>query len=494
MNTNGTGSAMGPSLVEQLRRRVPPSWVVLVAVVLFFGTPIAECTAAEGGWIETTPAVDASLRTVTFVDGEHAWAGGESLWTPDAGILLKTTDEGSSWSLNHTFPYVAADAPHFDGVTGITEVTPDLVYAFNSDIAWSSTDQGASWDRQSWAWDNASAGDPPWWCDVRPSFLRAFDESTFVVFDFVCCAFETNDGGGTWAKFPQDPPIISTPFAFAFANRLDAWIGQENGGMVHTSDGCLTWERQRTGTYRDIHDMAFVDASTGWACADHGVIIHTDDGGETWVRQPSGLADAVFYGVDFVDSERGWVVGANKPDATAGIILSTTDGGETWRVESTPRQQVLYDVDFLPDGSAGIAVGEATDTGMIAAASSAKTRVSRADPAPPLSAVWSWRPDTRRPVTLTRAASVRSGGSVSLRYRVEDTAPSCGRADVRVRIFRGSKLVKASPTLRDRKENVWAAWSFRCHLARGRYTFRVVATDAAGHRARKIGVATLTVR
>ncbi len=51
--------------------------------------------------------------------------------------------------------------------------------------------------------------------------------------------------------------------------------------------------------------------------------------------------------------------------------------------------------------------------------------------------------DTGRP-TCAALVSARAsrGGRVSLRYRVSDRLPTCGKASVRIRVYRGKKLMK----------------------------------------------------
>jgi subtilisin family serine protease len=101
------------------------------------------------------------------------------------------------------------------------------------------------------------------------------------------------------------------------------------------------------------------------------------------------------------------------------------------------------------------------------------------------------RVDAGRPRPLAlRNATVKKGRKATLRYRVNDVTP---RATVRIRIYKGRRLVK---TLRPRSvtTNRTRAWTWTCRLARGRYTWKVYATDQAGNRQRKPGVRILTVK
>ena len=99
--------------------------------------------------------------------------------------------------------------------------------------------------------------------------------------------------------------------------------------------------------------------------------------------------------------------------------------------------------------------------------------------------------DAGRPRTSARAAIVRRGARVTLRYRVADLTP---RANVRLVV----KTTAGAPrkTLRPgwRGTNAPRSASWRCTLARGTYRFYVYATDQAGNRQKVAGSARLIVR
>ena len=101
------------------------------------------------------------------------------------------------------------------------------------------------------------------------------------------------------------------------------------------------------------------------------------------------------------------------------------------------------------------------------------------------------RIDGRGPVTKTRAAGVRRGARVRLRYRVNDLTP---KADVRLLVKTRSGRTRATIKLGWRGTNVLRSASWRCGLPRGRYRLVVLATDQAGNRQAAAGSARLIVR
>ncbi|MBM3147390.1 MAG: hypothetical protein FJ000_05790, partial [Actinobacteria bacterium] len=97
--------------------------------------------------------------------------------------------------------------------------------------------------------------------------------------------------------------------------------------------------------------------------------------------------------------------------------------------------------------------------------------------------------DTGVPVVVARAARGSIGAEVTLRFRVDDPAPSCGWAQATVGVWRGGEKVPADVAGLLEQEPVvrrvgrWVAYSFDCALVPGRYEYRVTVRDLAGHAA-----------
>ena len=142
----------------------------------------------------------------------------------------------------------------------------------------------------------------------------------------------TKDGGTTW-KGSDTKPIsgdILTQVSFATPN--NGWL-VSIGKVYYTGSGGNSWNVQHQlrnvgSKPPGILDLNFVNTTEGWAVGGvdaKGIstILHTQNGGIKWekVRNPS---DKHLWGVYFVDSEHGWVVGED------GVILHTQDGGKQW--------------------------------------------------------------------------------------------------------------------------------------------------------------------
>jgi len=100
--------------------------------------------------------------------------------------------------------------------------------------------------------------------------------------------------------------------------------------------------------------------------------------------------------------------------------------------------------------------------------------------------------DKHKPSTKATAARVIRGKWVTLRFRVLDPPPTCGRAFVKIVIMKGTKRIKAI-SLGKQKVNKALACRFKVTLKPGTYRYRVFAVDLAGNVATSIGSARLSV-
>jgi len=128
--------------------------------------------------------------------------------------------------------------------------------------------------------------------------------------------------------------------------------------LLLTSVSFAQWELQYpVPTDKNLEDVCFVDDLNGWAVGEQGVIIYTNDGGITWDFQNSGSMLRL-RSVIFTDSQTGWIVGGKtSPSPGEFIILHTTDGGGNWNIQETGSTACLRSVFFI-DSSKGWAVGD----------------------------------------------------------------------------------------------------------------------------------------
>jgi photosystem II stability/assembly factor-like uncharacterized protein len=168
--------------------------------------------------------------------------------------------------------------------------------------------------------------------------------------------FITSDGGRSWREeiiykpgtFKNGTPeFLSVRFADkkrgvivgSVLNKADRVI---DSLVMRTEDGGETWNRIVVPFKDELYHLDFVDKNRGWIVGDMGMILTTNDGGLNWTTQNSGTKKAI-YNVDFRDSNDGFAVGGG------GIILRTENGGETWETVKTSFAKTFLRVDFASD-------------------------------------------------------------------------------------------------------------------------------------------------
>ncbi|PXX22059.1 MULTISPECIES: PKD domain-containing protein [Burkholderia] len=155
--------------------------------------------------------------------------------------------------------------------------------------------------------------------------------------DLVCAG---QASGAGWCIAPALPIGNTALNAVSFANARSGWIVGENGGVVHSTDGGITWTSQLTAPAGQV-GVSAVDNDHAWVLNRNGEVLRTTDGGVNWnpipTRAPFGLT-----AIRFADPVHGWAVGQGEG------IVATTDGGATWAVQNSDSSKpALKRVDFV---------------------------------------------------------------------------------------------------------------------------------------------------
>ncbi|KVU38846.1 hypothetical protein WK68_14780 [Burkholderia ubonensis] len=210
--------------------------------------------------------------------------------------------------------------------------------------------------------------------------------------DLPCAGTSPGTGWCDAPGLPIGPTALNT---VSFADPRSGWIGGENGGLIHSTDGGLTWtvqiasgnaiasissvdgnhvwalDKQRnvwsssdagatwqnvaTGSGFALNAVRFVDLRHGWAVGQGQSIIATTDGGQTWTLQFSNSSAAALNGIDVIDANHAFAVGDD------GTVLRTSDGGQSWNVAFAATGTALKSISF-GDASTGFTVGRGNST------------------------------------------------------------------------------------------------------------------------------------
>jgi len=135
-----------------------------------------------------------------------------------------------------------------------------------------------------------------------------------------------------------DPPVNTDFVSVCFTDEAHGWIISEDGFLVKTTDGGITWNIFNPFQGFQISSLHFSDENHGCMVGseivtDSSLILVTSDGGENWTfgnhEKVNGLND-----VFFINNDKGWAVGSRE-SYNMNCCLHTLDGGNTWTIQES---------------------------------------------------------------------------------------------------------------------------------------------------------------
>lgn len=239
-----------------------------------------------------------TIFALAFATATDGWAVGGS------GFVLRTTDGGVSWTLQHGIGEVAPDL--WDLL-----VTPGgaLLACGTGDGITRSTDDGATWTGIP---NPAPAG-------LRDLALRP-DGALSAAGEDGALVLSTDDGL-TWASAGPGVGVIRH-HAWRTASEAYA-VGEQ---MAHrTTDGGATWAPFIPIEFLGYNEVYFPDPSTGYVVEDFGTW-STTDGGATWTEDFVPVPPLYRFRT-LVLSASHWLLVCH---GEGGELWETTDAGATW--------------------------------------------------------------------------------------------------------------------------------------------------------------------
>ena len=332
-------------------------------------------TADDGATWSKAGDDSRTLDAVRFADSKEGWAISEEAGDTGTGqvryAVLHTSDGGTGWSVQWGGgPVTSSSAPELwfgDAKNGFALAGGTLLKTADGGAHWSAVPLGAG----------NPAPQHMAFADAETGWLTAGQGNTLFV-------LHTADGGKSWTrqfqKQYEDGPIGSA--GIDFLNAEEGWfltsdLATWEGELYHTADGGAAW--QAVGKIKCVRPtpegLDFVDSQTGWIPLDVGAgpvaggLSVTRDGGKTF--QVLGQSPAPVYDqsqkitsareVGFVTAQQGWAVGSDLNHGD--YLLKTEDGGGTWE-QVYPAPEPTEDLSFA-DAKTGFGLGELSDPGAI---------------------------------------------------------------------------------------------------------------------------------
>lgn len=300
-----------------LRKLIPPIAVVLLSTA-----------QAWAGWQVLPFTFTETLYKIRFANSDTGWVIGDK-------HLYKTTDGGTTWSVQDTSWSYSEALCVLNGKI-VFYADYNLKKRWTSQGIRKSTDGGLTWAT----------------VDTNQFLYTDFEFPTQSVGyasawtrngTFVC---KTTDGGDHWILLPfAFKPSKNEIQGLSFIGEKNGWAVTWDGYIFGTQDGGDSWTLQdsvkdASNNFVAMHDIQFVTLDSGWVAGGltgQMVIGRTTNGGDHWDLPVTAGTSA--QELCFLNSRLGWIVGtSNGPNY---FLANTEDGGISWKSQTSQVANLL---------------------------------------------------------------------------------------------------------------------------------------------------------
>jgi len=332
-------------------------YTILLAILL----TASLCANGQWSWVNPLPQGN-TIHQVKFIGANKAIAVG------DCGTILKTTDDGYTWS--------RMESGTQEGLNRVFFMDSSTGYAISNGSSglYKTTDGGSTWS-------------PDHFFDTFNMFDVWFTSPTHGIAVGEEAVFVTNDGGVTWLwkppytwnysvwfTGPTTAVMASDGYMYKSYNGgnswtikhigVNAWLGSlffmdasiglhvgRSGEILRTADAGETWDNIGSGTLNNLSAAYISPSGTGFIVGDSGTMLKTTDAGVSWTPLPS-IIGYNLKTIAFEDSHHGIIMGDR------GILLMTIDGGITWMMMSSCISSKTLHAVCFSDSNTGFIAGD----------------------------------------------------------------------------------------------------------------------------------------
>lgn len=292
--------------------------------------------AAQSGppWVKTNTGFNYIMRGIDFPSAQNStgFMVGESLTYMGNGIVLKSTDGGTTWSQLWIGIAEGLEGASFPDLnTGFIAGWPKL------SAGWSgfgkTTNGGTTWV--------SVAVDPDVYYFTDVVFKDANNGILLGSTNTSPRVWATSNGGATWTVATG---IISVPSHACHLSGNTYFLVDNGGRIMKSVNNGQSWTTLFSGG-GTLTGIDFFDVNTGMACGADGQIIKTYDGGVTWT--PQIIGSNPWHDFAWEDGLHVFLSG------TPEVVLESADGGSVWE-NSYPQstlQEALYECMFTANGT-----------------------------------------------------------------------------------------------------------------------------------------------
>jgi photosystem II stability/assembly factor-like uncharacterized protein len=270
-------------------------------------------TNAQWFWQNPVPS-GTNFYSVKFASAYVGWAVG---W---GGTIIKTTDEGISWSSQSSGTTNILTAISFYGINTGTVIgyNGTILRTTNGGLNWISQTTGTTDYLNSVSFTDEKNG-----TIVGSGWNGSISEGKI---------YRTTDGGTTWNLQDSGITGLNGLNCVFFSDLENGTAAGDSGTIIRTIDGGNSWTKQTSGITQSLYDVSFTNKNSGTAVGALGIILYTSNGGNIWEIKsaPGSFFSSAFKKVCFADENNGYITGGYYHLTNEPYLYKTTDGGITW--------------------------------------------------------------------------------------------------------------------------------------------------------------------
>lgn len=159
----------------------------------------------------------------------------------------------------------------------------------------------------------------------------------------------TSTGGISWNT--QATGLSGSITTLQIRNSGYGWVGTGNGGLARTTDEGATWQSISLPDLTEIRSVSVPGDSTVFVLGDADSLYYSSDFGNTWVGRVHPAADDRINKIQFRSLTTGWAIGDN------GLIYKTLNGARSaWEDQQRAFDVTnYYDIQFVSNTRGWIA-------------------------------------------------------------------------------------------------------------------------------------------
>ena len=287
------------------------------------------------GWQWMDTGYPYIIFDMSFPSGQNeiGFAVGSTLAFGGDGVILKTTDSGSTWSK------ISTDT--IPGLKAVFFISVNVGYTGGyQNFLMKTTDGGSTWtqiviDSKLWYFNN----------------IEFWDANNGIVVSYPSSLYRTTDAGATWNHSSIGIKHSVEDLCYANANILYLVGGDER--VYKSTDSGFFWTEIDSGAaLHSLFGVEFYNTSYGIVTGENGKVLVTTNGGTDWMVRNAG-GSGLMTGIYILDEQNSYVVGTPEQ------VFKTSDGGTNWISDFSGANNIaLYKITFT-ENNTGLICGSA---------------------------------------------------------------------------------------------------------------------------------------